>query len=166
VAEANRLGIPVIAVVDSNCSPEGIDYVIPGNDDALRAVRLFASRVADAVIEGQQMITKEAEDDGTAQQTGEEDAGGQQPQRRRRQTRAVENGSAETEDDAALPTDTQMSVSGNQGFGTTGQQPDSVGDHPQAGTGAPVAGASSGSGTQPTSSPEQEKGAETVGVAS
>src|SRR5207247_1890256 len=49
VAEANKLGIPVIAVVDTNCSPEGVDYVIPGNDDALRAVRLFASRIADAV---------------------------------------------------------------------------------------------------------------------
>src|ERR671928_29532 len=63
VAEANRLGIPVIAVVDTNCSPEGIDYVIPGNDDALRAVRLFASRIADAVIEGQQLSTKGADED-------------------------------------------------------------------------------------------------------
>jgi len=60
VAEANKLGIPVIAVVDTNCSPEGIDYVIPGNDDALRAVRLFAARIADAVLEGQQMLTEGA----------------------------------------------------------------------------------------------------------
>jgi small subunit ribosomal protein S2 len=59
VKEARELGIPVIAVVDTNCSPEGIDYVIPGNDDALRAVRLFASRIADAVLEGQQTSTKE-----------------------------------------------------------------------------------------------------------
>jgi len=58
VAEANKLGIPIFAVVDTNCSPEGIDYVIPGNDDALRAVRLFASRIADAVLEGQQMLTE------------------------------------------------------------------------------------------------------------
>jgi small subunit ribosomal protein S2 len=58
VAEANKLGIPVIAVVDTNCSPEGVDYIIPGNDDALRAVRLFASRIADAVLEGQQMLTE------------------------------------------------------------------------------------------------------------
>jgi small subunit ribosomal protein S2 len=55
VAEANRLGIPIVAVVDTNCSPEGIDYVIPGNDDALRAVRLFASRIADAIVEGNQI---------------------------------------------------------------------------------------------------------------
>ena len=58
VAEANRLGIPIVAVVDTNCSPEGIDYVIPGNDDALRAVRLFASRISDAILEGQQIATE------------------------------------------------------------------------------------------------------------
>lgn len=55
VHEANRLGIPVVAIVDTNCDPDGIDFVIPGNDDALRAVRLFTSKIADAVIEGQQM---------------------------------------------------------------------------------------------------------------
>ena len=63
VKEANRLGIPVIAVVDTNCSPEGVDFIIPGNDDALRAVRLFASRMADAVLEGQQLAQqKETEE--------------------------------------------------------------------------------------------------------
>jgi small subunit ribosomal protein S2 len=67
VAEANRLGIPIVAVVDTNCSPEGIDYVIPGNDDALRAVRLFASRIADAILEGQQIATE----GGVAQAEGE-----------------------------------------------------------------------------------------------
>lgn len=58
VKEANRLGIPVVAVVDTNCSPEGIDYVIPGNDDALRAIRLFTSRVADSILEGQNVATE------------------------------------------------------------------------------------------------------------
>ncbi len=58
VAEANRLGIPVVAVVDTNCSPEGIDHVIPGNDDALRAIRLFASRIADSILEGQNFGTE------------------------------------------------------------------------------------------------------------
>lgn len=58
VKEANRLGIPIVAVVDTNCSPEGIDYVIPGNDDALRAIRLFASRIADAINEGRQIGTE------------------------------------------------------------------------------------------------------------
>ncbi len=52
VHEANRLGIPVVAVVDTNCDPEGIDYVIPGNDDAIRSIRLFAGKVAEACIEG------------------------------------------------------------------------------------------------------------------
>lgn len=55
VHEANRLGIPIVAIVDTNCDPDGVDYVIPGNDDALRAVRLFTSKIADAVMEGQQM---------------------------------------------------------------------------------------------------------------
>ncbi|MFN2498971.1 MAG: 30S ribosomal protein S2 [Pyrinomonadaceae bacterium] len=71
VAEANRLGIPIVAVVDTNCSPEGIDYVIPGNDDALRAVRLFASRIADAIVEGQQIATE----GGVVEQSGDEATG-------------------------------------------------------------------------------------------
>jgi small subunit ribosomal protein S2 len=58
VAEANRLCIPIVAVVDTNCSPDGIEAVIPGNDDALRAIRLFASRIADAILEGQQIATE------------------------------------------------------------------------------------------------------------
>ena len=60
VKEANRLGIPIVAVVDTNCSPEGVDHVIPGNDDALRAIRLFASRIADAILEGKQVGTEGA----------------------------------------------------------------------------------------------------------
>ena len=52
VDEARKLKIPVIGVVDTNCDPDEVDFVIPGNDDALRAIRLFASRIADAVIAG------------------------------------------------------------------------------------------------------------------
>lgn len=52
VKEARKLGIPVVAVVDTNCNPDGIDYIIPGNDDAIRAIRLFASKMAEACIEG------------------------------------------------------------------------------------------------------------------
>jgi small subunit ribosomal protein S2 len=55
VKEARKLGIPVVAVVDTNCDPTVVDYVIPGNDDALRAIRLFTSKVSDSVIEGVQM---------------------------------------------------------------------------------------------------------------
>jgi small subunit ribosomal protein S2 len=81
VAEANRLGIPIVAVVDTNCSPEGIDYVIPGNDDALRAVRLFASRIADSILEGQQIATEggvaaQPEAGATEEVSGTEAAGG------------------------------------------------------------------------------------------
>ena len=74
VKEANRLGIPIVAVVDTNCSPEGITQVIPGNDDALRAIRLFASRIADAILEGQQIATEggvAAVETGAAETEGE-----------------------------------------------------------------------------------------------
>jgi len=57
VKEARKLGIPVVAVVDTNCDPTEVDYVIPGNDDALRAIRLFASKIAESVIEGSQAAT-------------------------------------------------------------------------------------------------------------
>lgn len=52
IQEAKKLGIPVVAVVDTNCDPDMIDYVIPGNDDAIRAIRLLSSKIADAIIEG------------------------------------------------------------------------------------------------------------------
>lgn len=64
ILEARKLGIPVVAIVDTNCDPDEVDYVIPGNDDAIRAVRLIASKIADAVIEanqGEQFSTEEAE---------------------------------------------------------------------------------------------------------
>jgi small subunit ribosomal protein S2 len=57
VREARKLGIPVVAVVDTNCDPTEVDYVIPGNDDALRAIRLFASKIADSIVEGSQLLT-------------------------------------------------------------------------------------------------------------
>src|SRR5438105_12396946 len=59
VREARRLGIPVVAIVDTNCDPDEVDWVIPGNDDALRAIRLFASKIADAVIEGRALATEQ-----------------------------------------------------------------------------------------------------------
>ena len=59
VSEARRLGIPVVAVVDTNCDPDEVDYVIPGNDDALRAIRLFTAKIADAVVEGRALATEQ-----------------------------------------------------------------------------------------------------------
>jgi small subunit ribosomal protein S2 len=82
VAEAQKLAIPIIAIVDTNCDPTGIDYPIPGNDDAIRAIRLITSRIADAVIEGRGVVSKvtgeapataeEAESAGTAPEAAAE----------------------------------------------------------------------------------------------
>ena len=58
VREGRRLGIPIIAIVDTNCNPEEVDYIIPGNDDAIRAIRLITSRIADACIEGKQRMVE------------------------------------------------------------------------------------------------------------
>ncbi|NDE07810.1 MAG: 30S ribosomal protein S2 [Chloroflexi bacterium] len=63
VAEARRLGIPIVALVDTNCNPDEIDYPIPANDDAIRAIRLLAGRIADAVIEGRGFADASAKDE-------------------------------------------------------------------------------------------------------
>jgi small subunit ribosomal protein S2 len=68
IKEAQKLGIPVVAVVDTNCDPSGVDYVVPGNDDAIRAVRLFCSKMADAIIEGSEAWQLENSEDGDIEQ--------------------------------------------------------------------------------------------------
>lgn len=66
VAEAHKLGIPIVAIVDTNCDPDEIDYVIPGNDDAIRAVKLLTNKMAEAVLEGaQQQVSEETETETT-----------------------------------------------------------------------------------------------------
>jgi small subunit ribosomal protein S2 len=77
VHEANKLGIPVVAIVDTNCNPDGIDYIVPGNDDALRAVRLFAAKMADAILEGQQLLKEGGAEEGSADEASA-DAGATQ----------------------------------------------------------------------------------------
>jgi small subunit ribosomal protein S2 len=76
VEEANHLGIPIIAMVDTNCNPDPIDYVIPSNDDAIRAIRLMVSKMADAAIEGQQMretmLAEEEEVEGAGEEVLDE----------------------------------------------------------------------------------------------
>lgn len=72
IAEARALGIPIVAIVDTNCDPDEVDYVIPGNDDAIRAVKLIAGKMADAVLEGRQGEQDE-EDANTTEQTGNEE---------------------------------------------------------------------------------------------
>jgi small subunit ribosomal protein S2 len=79
IKEARKLGIPVVAVVDTNCDPDDIDYIIPGNDDAIRAIRLFAARIADACVEGvQQRETVLRSDAEGGESTAVEAAAGEQ----------------------------------------------------------------------------------------
>ncbi len=81
INEAKKLGIPIVAIVDTNCNPEEVDYVIPGNDDAIRAIKLFCSKVANAVIEGQRIyeeslnadVDKEFEDEVVIQEDSKEE---------------------------------------------------------------------------------------------
>jgi small subunit ribosomal protein S2 len=73
VSEARKLGIPSVGVVDSNCDPDEVDYIIPGNDDAIRAIRLFSSRIADAVIEGRQLYEKALQEEQPEEEQPEEE---------------------------------------------------------------------------------------------
>jgi len=125
VAEANKLGVPVVAVVDTNCDPDVVDYIIPGNDDAILAIRLFTSRVADACAEGRELHQKllrtdtEAEDEaavaeGAAEPAEEkkgpivdrlselisEELGGEEPEKEEEEAEAVEIDSGEDGEEA------------------------------------------------------------------
>lgn len=75
VQEANKLNIPVIGLVDTNCDPEGINYVIPGNDDAIRSIKLVVSKLADAILEGKQLRESGAKEAGKVEEVKAEDAG-------------------------------------------------------------------------------------------
>ena len=70
VNEANKLGIPVVAPIDTNCDPDVIDYPIPGNDDAIRSIQLFCKEMSEAIIEGKELLTQDQEDD--TQESAEE----------------------------------------------------------------------------------------------
>jgi small subunit ribosomal protein S2 len=83
VLEARKLKIPVIGVVDTNCDPDQVDYVIPGNDDALRAIKLFAGRIADAVINGRGLRDARSAESAASGDKGAPAEGGE-PQRRPR----------------------------------------------------------------------------------
>jgi small subunit ribosomal protein S2 len=85
VHEANRLGIPVVAVVDTNCDPEGIEYVIPGNDDAIRSIRLFTGKVAEACIEGKARHGAWVAEHGAERDQDERDAASERSPRDRRE---------------------------------------------------------------------------------
>ncbi|SMC25149.1 SSU ribosomal protein S2P [Desulfacinum hydrothermale DSM 13146] len=73
VAEANRLGIPVVAIVDTNCDPDVIDYLIPGNDDAIRAIKLITTRIADACAEGRQQFEESRQAEGDKEEKDQQE---------------------------------------------------------------------------------------------
>jgi small subunit ribosomal protein S2 len=73
VAEAKKLSIPIVALVDTNCDPDDIDYVIPGNDDAIRSIRLLSSKMSDAVLEGKSILNKTSEE-AAAKEAAEKEA--------------------------------------------------------------------------------------------
>ncbi|MCD7879020.1 MAG: 30S ribosomal protein S2 [Candidatus Gastranaerophilales bacterium] len=75
IAEANKLNIPVICLADTNADPDGIDYIIPGNDDAIRAIKLICSKLADAVLEGKQLRENKANRVQKIESVKAEDAG-------------------------------------------------------------------------------------------
>lgn len=110
VNEARKLGIPVIAIVDTNCDPDVVDYVIPGNDDALRAIKLFTSRIADAVIAGQEM-SKEATPEASAGPEGESGP-------------SEESGEPSSTDEGKQPAAKQASAATTQGA-----EPEKTGDN-------------------------------------
>jgi len=91
IKEANKLKIPVIGVVDSNNSPDGVDYVIPGNDDAMRAVRLYAKAIADAVLEGQRERRERGVKDDDFVEVTEEPSAATSPRPRSTQSDVYEN---------------------------------------------------------------------------
>jgi small subunit ribosomal protein S2 len=77
IAEAKKLAIPIVALVDTNCDPDGIDYIIPGNDDAIRSIRLLSSKMSDACLEGKNILNKTLEDV-AAQEAAEKEAAAQE----------------------------------------------------------------------------------------
>ena len=75
IQEANKLGIPVVCLADTNADPDGINYIIPGNDDAIRSIKLITSKLADAVLEGKQLRENKANQMAKVQSVKAEDAG-------------------------------------------------------------------------------------------
>ncbi|MEJ2084483.1 MAG: 30S ribosomal protein S2 [Acidobacteriota bacterium] len=100
IAEANRLGLPVIAIVDTNCDPEEIDFIIPGNDDAIRSIRLFASRIADAYLEGSGQLERELE---IKSKAAEEAARAKQEEQEEQEAIDSEAEAAEAEAEGSAP---------------------------------------------------------------
>jgi len=102
VREARKLGIPVVAVVDTNCDPSEVDHVIPGNDDALRAIRLFTSKIADSVVEGAQAATDKQVAEVHAAQEAAERAGIEGREDQEGEQGELENAAGESSDGISM----------------------------------------------------------------
>jgi small subunit ribosomal protein S2 len=103
VAEARKLKIPVIGIVDTNCDPDEVDYVIPGNDDALRAIKLFAGRIADAVLSGRGLRESKMAESQAAEKAGAPAADDDGAARRKPRARAVAPAPAAAATPPAVP---------------------------------------------------------------
>ena len=103
VNEANKLGIPVVAICDSNCNPDGIDFIIPGNDDAIRAINLFAAKIADACIEGIALRKARVADRPEAPIEGKRDIDGKKVDVKKVTKKKKEKENGEGEEAAAVP---------------------------------------------------------------
>ena len=101
VTEANRLKIPVVAIVDTNCDPDIIDYVIPGNDDAIRSAQLMCRVISDAVIEGREIARRRGARAGTRSETAAAPAAPAKPQRTPEEQAEFDRKQAEARDAAA-----------------------------------------------------------------
>jgi small subunit ribosomal protein S2 len=154
VHEAQRLGIPIVAVVDTNCDPEGIDYVIPGNDDAIRSIRLFTSKVAESAIEGKARYSAYVAEHGGRDERAEEDrdaASERSPRRDRRDRpdrggRGGRGGDRPRRDDRGSGPATSANVEVLRKGEVT----------PATTTTTPPAGDDSGEGQQMAAAPEKE----------
>ncbi len=104
IAEAKKLCIPIVALVDTNCDPDDIDYVVPGNDDAIRSIRLLTSRISDAVMEGKEILNKKKEDAAEKKAIEEKIAADQAAEKAAAQ--AVVQAAAKAATEAAAPAET------------------------------------------------------------
>ena len=105
VSEAQKLGVPTVAIVDTNCDPDEIDYVIPGNDDAIRAIRLFAAKIADAATEGKRLREEELQTETEEEpltETAPADEGVKEVAESEEQEDAEESGEEENNDEKAV----------------------------------------------------------------
>jgi small subunit ribosomal protein S2 len=147
VHEANLLNIPVVALVDTNCNPQGIDYVIPSNDDAIRAIKLLVAKIADAVLEGRGM----RKDEEGAEAAEAEIEGAAEPTRARQPVKVVET-EEEPEEGALLGEATLAKLSASR----QPEEPQATAAEAQTATTEPAAATSDESATEPVAASAEE----------